>query len=55
MAKATYEKYQDKETFEYQYQITLPDGTTHWASIELGNYIHQLEQKLNLSVITNKF
>jgi len=52
--KATYEKYKDTETGTSQYEITLPNGTKHWASIELGNYIHQLEQKLNLSNILNK-
>lgn len=45
--KSTYQKYTNTITDEAQYEITLPNGTKHWISIELGIYIFQLEQKLS--------
>lgn len=45
--KSTYQKYTDTTIDEFQYEITIPNGTKHWISIELGNYILQLKQKLS--------
>ena len=46
--KPKYEKFKDTETGEQKYKITLPNKSEHWTSIELGNYMHQLEQRLRI-------
>jgi len=41
-----YVKYKDEDG-EYWYQVTLPNGNKHLVKKEFGDYVHQLEQKLN--------
>ena len=46
MEKVKYEKYKDTDGV-YTYEMTLPDGQTFKeVPMELGNYVHHLEQTL---------
>jgi hypothetical protein len=40
-----YQKYVD-DSGDYHYQLELESGNTHTVKKELGDYLHQLEQKL---------
>lgn len=47
MESTKFTKWEDEETNEQFYSLELPDGTkVTEVSLDLGNYLHQLEQKL---------
>lgn len=45
--KIKYEKYKDESGKNY-YEMMLPNGNRHIVKQELGDYVHQLEQKLRI-------
>ena len=47
MKKPKYEKFVDDDG-DYHYKLTLENGNEHWVKKELGDYLHSLEQKLNI-------
>lgn len=55
MKKIKYVKYKDADGV-YSYDMQLPSGNVFKeVPQELGNYVHQLEQKLGISAIREKF
>jgi hypothetical protein len=46
MYNTKYKKFVD-DNGEFHYQLELESGNKHMVKKELGDYLHQLEQKLN--------
>jgi len=42
MNKSKYTKFRDCKG-RYHYEVTLPNGSTHFVRKELGDYLHSLE------------